>query len=209
MQLIRRASSAGPVAYQYVPGHSQVLGNELVDQLAKAAARGNGLGSLDEAGGQAWLRAGGPLLPWVALACRSLQQQLSWPDVTSRTLAAQADTVLDAEALLRPFLPPGPSAGGPSSAASAQATDLPANPSPACAFEDSALTVKIASYNVLTLAAPASRQSIGEGLAYQVARPSLLAQCLEEANVDIAAIQESRCPSGTLNAGPFYSLLWG
>ena len=49
----------------------------------------------------------------------------------------------------------------------------------------------------------------GSRLAYQVARPSLLARCLDEAGVDIAAIQESRCPSGTLHAGPFYRVCSG
>ena len=69
----------------------------------------------------------------------------------------------------------------------------PHTPAPAPSLHLWTHSWKIASYNVLTLAVPA-RGSQGpvraKGLAYQVARPSLLAKCLDEAGVDIAAIQE-------------------
>ena len=40
-----------------------------------------------------------------------------------------------------------------------------------------------------------------EGLAFRVARPALLARCLEDGDVDVAAVQETRCEQGTLRAG--------
>ena len=72
--------------------------------------------------------------------------------------------------------------------------------------------MRIASYNALSLASPAATAGAGalpEGLAYKVARPALLAKSLAAAEVDAASIQESRCPQGTLHAGPYYRICSG
>ena len=72
--------------------------------------------------------------------------------------------------------------------------------------EISHMHVKLASYNALSLAEPCQRhkdQLHSAGLAFRVARPALLARCLEAAQVDIAAIQETRCGPGTLTTGPY------
>ena len=78
LHLLGHASSGGCIRYQYTPGHKGIFGNELVDMLAKAAAKGSVLGNTHLQGADVWLRSGAPHLPWAA-ACRTLRGCVSWP----------------------------------------------------------------------------------------------------------------------------------
>ena len=74
------------------------------------------------------------------------------------------------------------------------------------------LQVNFASYNVPSLASPSARQACqlqGEGLAFRVARPALLARSLADCEVDIASIQETRCAAGTLFTGEYFRVCGG
>ena len=64
------------------------------------------------------------------------------------------------------------------------------------------ISVRFASYNALTLATNL-RGSHEEGLAFQPARPALLASQLLSAGINVAAIQEARTAEGSLRTGPF------
>ena len=203
MHLLRRSSSPGRQEYHYVPGHCGHFGNELVDAIAKVALRGVSLGHIvaDECCG--WLEDGGPLLPWFALACRSLQQGPAWPSVQGQPIHNSHAACDEAPRLLKPFLQiqarTDPEATLPDTAA-ADSSSLPT------------LALRIATYNVLSLAAPSKPQMDGpvaEGLAFRTARPALLAQSLRDAGIDIASIQESRCKAGTVHTGCYYRICSG
>ena len=105
MHLLRAASSGGSISHVYVPGHSQVYGNELADQIAKAAARGLSLGDVERDSCTMWLQGGGLYLPWMALACRALQGTAAWPSVDGSSLRCEVSRRrCDPTAVLEPFL---------------------------------------------------------------------------------------------------------
>ena len=200
LHLLRRSSSAGPVQYCYVPGHRGVFGNELTDGLAKAALHGCHVGSMCSEGLEGWLEAGGPFLSWFALTCRSLQASQSCPSVQGLPLHTHPADPADAADILRPFLPAQdvcPQIQAPSDTSPA---DLAAWPT---------FSLKIATYNALPLAAPASSQRDTEGLAYKAARPALLARCFEQEEVDLASVQETRCQQGVVHTGGYLRVCSG
>ena len=208
LHLLRRASSPGEIRYTYVPGHADVYGNEFVDSLAKAAAAGTCLGSVDLEDAALWLSQGGPKLPWFALACRSLQRSPQWPAVDGQALGPLLPPSTPPDLLLKPFLPieDGRSPLHHVPVAN-NGLETPASP-----HAPSAITLKIATYNALSLAAPLTSHQQGpcsEGLAFRIARPALLAQCLSDACVDVAAIQETRCAQGVLRAGAYHRICSG
>ena len=106
LHLLRGASSPGVLDYRYVPGHSKILGNEVADQLAKAAAKGVVLGVCELELADCWLKEGGPFLPWFACACRMLRGDPAWPSVHSEQALYSRPIACTPEQVLQPFLPP-------------------------------------------------------------------------------------------------------
>ena len=94
-----------------------------------------------------------------------------------------------AESLVAPFLPPEAAKVSPNSRAASE------------------LHVRVASYNVLTLAGAAATpdllQPCPEGLAHRPARAQLLAQSLLLHDIHVAGLQETRCEPGTLHTGQY------
>ena len=256
LHLLRSASSGGKLAYKYVPGHQGIFGNELVDQIAKAACQGTCLGDASLTEASRWLQDGGPYLPWFAAACRAMRGAPEWPVIDGTSLHLE-QPVQTPEELLRPFLPavdmqvkgaePPPDLAKPTlaralvlnyllgeqgpphdpatanrhvsgrtcrdgPAASADANATWTQPRDRDASPCLQLKLKIASYNALSLAAPSSQQKSQlqtEGLAFRTARPALLARSLAACNVDVAAVQETRCAAGTLFSGDYYRVCSG
>ena len=201
MHLLRKSRSAGRIVYQYVPGHEGYFGNELVD--AKAAVHGHCVGHLDLGDCATWLAGGGPLLPWFALACRALQQDPVWPSVHGCSIQNHHADRAEAPHLLRPFLQPQYFPGTEAEAPDTRAANSASIPT---------LALRIATYNALSLAAPSKLQEgrgTTEGIVFRIARPALLAQCLQDADVDIASIQESRCATGIVHTGCYFRVCSG
>ena len=209
LHLLRRASSSGSLQYRYVPGHQHIFGNELCDVLAKQAAKGRSLGGVTISEADRWLQRGGPYLPWFAAACRALRVHPEWPAMTGAPVGPLSPPSEAPQRLLEPFLPALPD----EAAVHTPATGGLGGPTDdAVPVEISHMHAKLASYNALSLAEPCQRhkdQLHSAGLAFRVARPALLARCLEAAQVDIAAIQETRCGPGTLITGPYYRVCAG
>ena len=208
LHLLRRASSRGDVSYRYTPGHRDVFGNELVDAIAKMAARGVSLGRTSLPQASKWLVDGAPYLPWFAAVCRSLRAQNPWPAFDGSPVGPLPGPSVGPDELLQPFLP------APAARGSSRRTSPRSGADSAGDIEEVRpfLQVKIASYNALSLAAPRAEEADrinSEGIAYKVARPALLARCLRDAGVDMASVQESRCAQGTLTTGDFFRICSG
>ena len=133
----------------------------------------------------------------------------AWPSVDGSPLYQEGRERCDPNDVLAPFLPTPPRLAQPSQRRDTTETGgvhCYAAPAPA------SLTLTVASYNSLSLAAvPASQNDAlnSEGLAFGVARPALLARSLEEASVEVACIQETRCAQGTLHTGAYYRVCSG
>ena len=206
LHLLRRASSGGNVLYTHTPGHNDIFSNELVDVVAKLAAKGSSLGSVGLPPATRWFAKGAPLLPWFAAACRSLRGMASWPSMDGTPVGPLAAPTLPPDRLLEPFLPVALHGRGGTASVNAGPESRP-KPEDCSRGDVPFLRIRLASYKALSLLAPDKRQQLHtEGIAFRVARPALLAQCLDEAMIDIAAVQETRCAAGTLTTGPYYRI---
>ena len=186
--LFRSASSPGSLTYEHVRSHEGHFGNEVVDTAARFAAAGRPLGTHPWADLGFWGSAGGVRLAWASLVCRSLQGDSTLPCFDGRYLGHDADLAgLDAASIVGPFLP---------------ASESPVEQS-AVAGQ---LCLRVVTVNVLTLNAfgtactPAARFG---GLGRQIAKPALLAASLLESQVNVAAVQESRCERGSIHTMGF------
>ena len=183
VHFLRSASSPGALSYIHVHSHDGTYGNEVVDSAAKIASRGHlncgrAWGFLEP-----WLSDGGRRITWAGLVCRSLQGDASLPDFLGGPLGDDADLRgMSATEIIAPFLPTGRSL---------------ADSTVVCG----PLSVRIASVNVLTLNSSARGAGSNPsfiGLARQTAKPAILARCLDEAGIAVAALQETRCERGVL-----------
>ena len=182
-----------PCQYRYAPAHVGNRYNELADYLAKAAARQVFTGAFDwrlPHTSIAWWARGGAMLTWFSLVLSRSSGNVSLPLPWGGPLGT--DVTPDprfAESLVAPFLPPEAAKVSPSSRAASE------------------LYVRVASYNVLTLAgaaaAPDLLQPCPEGLAYRPARAQLLAQSLLSHDIHVAGLQETRCEAGNLHTGHY------
>ena len=206
--LLRRTSSNGDIRYQYTPRHREVFGNELVDVLAKAAAKGIGLRCTSLPHGCKWLSAGTKYLPWFATACISLRAKAPWPAFDGSPEGPLPSPSMPPEELLQPFLPVPLNR----SSKGQQAPSRWQEDTPDAEGVHPFLRVKTASYNALSLAASqaaAADKLQGAGIALKIARPVLLARCLSAAEVDMASVQETRCSQGTLTTTNYFRICSG
>ena len=175
-----RAAATSELVLQYVPGHAGDIGHEIADVIAKAAADGESFGGVlwNSPGDVPWWAGHGFLWSWAAVVCRWAKGDDALPPPTSVDLAENRHLAgLSADAILRPFLPKAESRPGLSSTGK--------------------LWFRLVSYNALSLAT-AKKGPVEEGLAFQPARPALLAAQLDRAGIHCAAIQEARAEEGHL-----------
>ena len=179
----RSAATLSP-GLTYIPGHSDVLGNEIADVTAKSAAAGLPLGSIhwgleDQA---RWWADQGTLWAWAGVVCRWAKGDDALPSPLGQAIgegrhhggASSAD-------LVAPFIP--------------KECAAPAN-------GGGRLRLCAVSYNALTLATERTGP-VMEGLAFRPGRPAMLAQQLSQAGVSFAAIQEARTEEGFVFTEPF------
>ena len=182
-----------PAEYRYVAAHRGNRYNELADLLAKLAAKGGFVGAFtwDRPGlSFPWWRTGGATLSWFASVLARQLGDFSFPSPWGCPLGPeQVHPATEADRLVAPFLPPEPD----------QVTPHPS------AF--STLSVRIASYNVLTLADSLAPPDLAgpatEGIAYRPARAQLLAQSMQQHDIHVAGLQEARSEAGTTSAGQY------
>ena len=164
-----RELSPHPPRAAHVPGHRGHLGNEIADRLARSAAMGRCCGYLQWSADQQqpwWLSTGSPL-GWagVALSCLSATGVYPPPSTGGLPPCTQLSG-LDPTQLVAPFLPPtalsdrGPTRGNWGH-----------------------FSLRVCSFNVLSLNSLALEGTAADGLAYQPARPTLLADSLRAAGV--------------------------
>ena len=180
---------------QYVPGHSGHVFNEIVDRLAKQGARLPRFcpvpdSSLDVL--TTWIRQGGVRLAWAATALRSLAGDLSLPPLQGPLGSDSWHGPLTISQLVEPFIPAG--------AADVDTTQQPID-------SRVQLQLVVLSFNTLSLGASIEEDNGGgegeAGLRYRPGRAALLEKQLHQMQVMIAALQETRSPTGTLRAGHF------
>ncbi|CAE7291651.1 unnamed protein product [Symbiodinium sp. CCMP2592] len=180
-----RAATLCPPAVIYSPGHASVLGNEIADVAAKAAAEGQSVGSLQwhSPQGPAWWANQGYLWSWGAVVCSWAQGDEALPSPLADDLrSGRHMKQMEAEEVLAPFLPN--QTRGETDRTQGQ------------------LWLRFVSYNALSLATE-KRGPAEEGLSFQPARPALLANQLSLAGVTCAAIQEARTEEGHLTTGQY------
>ncbi|CAE7562302.1 unnamed protein product [Symbiodinium sp. CCMP2592] len=178
----REFSPRGVLA-SHVRGHQGCLGNELADCLARGAAKGRPCGHLAWAvdGNRPWWYQGGPPLSWAAVAIARLSGNAAYPPSAVTELPPCRDSLgLEPVQLVAPFLP---------------ASAPPAGEGAGCW---GSFSLRVCSFNVLSLNSRPVEGAIAEGLAFQAARPTLLANCLKDAGVHVALLQEARTEEGTL-----------
>ena len=181
MGIFVRAFAPHPPACTYTPGHAGSLGNELADRIAKAVARRQVCGHLawSQRGAAAWWQSGGDVLSWCSLLVTSLRGSVVYPRL-GEDLPPCADNLgLDNRQLVQPFLPEAESAS-PTEDTGAWGT----------------FSVCVCSFNVLSLNSLTVEGTAADGLAFQPARPTLLADRLLAAGAQIAMLQETRTEAG-------------
>ncbi|CAE7817460.1 unnamed protein product [Symbiodinium sp. CCMP2592] len=180
-----RAVATRPAAIVHTPGHAGTLGNEIADVSAKAAAHGlpHGWLSWEVDKELNWWDNQGEKWSWASLVCRWAAGDDALPSPLGDNIHLERHNAgLSVEQLLEPFLPP---------------------PSKSSDLERwGAIGLRISSYNALSLATERHRVA-EEGLAFQPARPALLAGQLHEAGIHCAAIQETRTAEGVVSTSGF------
>ncbi|CAE7706653.1 unnamed protein product [Symbiodinium sp. CCMP2456] len=175
----------GRIGLQYTPGHAGVLGNELADLAAKSAVAGCPLGELNwhVAADIDWWGHQGALWSWCSVVLGWAMGDDALPSPVGDRLNHERDHGgLSPAEIVQPFAP-----------------EVSSNE---VAVAQGLLHLRVASYNALSLATEKTRV-VDEGIAFQAARPALLASQLEKAGVCCAAIQEARTAPGHLVTGPF------
>ena len=173
----------------YIPGHQGCLGNEVADRAAKLAAKGVPIGRspCNGAVDPVWTARDSAALSWCGLALRALRGAPSLPPCND-VAPVRCDDVLgmDQYQLVAPFLPP------PSGDQQDRGDVVWGR-----------LTIRLCSFNVLSLNSLAVEGQPSEGLAFKPARPTLLADRLREAGAHVAFLQEARTEAGTLSSGGY------
>ena len=183
--------------YHYVPGHSANLGNDIGDALSKAGARAAAsIGvAFAPAERRLWFGNGAQILSWIGIALCSAQGYSHLPPLNTTDLGDDCfHAGLNHLQMLEPFVPPSALGSDPSGGSF---------PAPTSA----ALTVRIATFNALSLASAdddgpyrttgACKRTRTPG------RAAILAKQLDAAKIQVAFIQEARSAQGTSTAGPY------
>ncbi|CAE7824168.1 CFDP2 [Symbiodinium sp. CCMP2592] len=176
--------SPHPPQAAYVAGHSGCLGNELADCLARSAAQASPCGCLrwSPDGAKPWWFQDGHSLGWAAIAVANLSANEMYPGPHVDEVPPCADSIGRAPLqLVAPFLPGG-----------ALSSDTPIT------HVWGKLSLRVCSFNVLSLNSVSLEGTAADGLAFQPARPALLAECFRAAGVHVALIQEARTQEGLL-----------
>ncbi|OLP89546.1 hypothetical protein AK812_SmicGene28997 [Symbiodinium microadriaticum] len=184
-------------SFVYVPGHAGEYFNEAVDLLAKwGAHQPAATWGPDEAMTTltTWLQHGAPLLPWVTLVLQQLQGVPDLPPFGALHLGNdQWHAGLSSRELLQPFLPKG---------------IWEPDGQEANAIEPMRLSVRIASYNTLSLGGSLEGEDGGvddaAGLQSRPGRAALLAKQLDDLQISIASLQETRSPAGATSVGAYF-----
>ena len=203
---LRAQLTGGRDTYEYVAGHSGILGNEIADLLSKFGAKAKQLshGPVRAEGALAfWLRAGGDLLSWGGLAAQSLLGRPAAPPLCVDDLGQETDHAgLAPSDLIRPFVPRGLCAEKDGDTSTAGEKHI--------AYS---LDVCTASFNALSLLPPkavGAPAALSEaGLAFQTGAAAILERQLHAHGVVLACLQETRCPEGTLKTGRYVRLCSG
>ncbi|CAE7316773.1 unnamed protein product [Symbiodinium sp. CCMP2592] len=180
----------------YVPGHQGCYFNEVADLLAKAGSRTDSVATLlclPESTLEFWLSSGAGLLPWAATVLRQLKGDASLPPQGSRDLGDDTwHQGLSYHQMLAPFMP-------------AEVEKAPDGQMDTPSLFS--MDLCIASFNTLSLGAGLETDSGAgsgcQGLHQIPARAALLARQLQDCGVDVAALQETRCPQGFSKIGGF------
>ncbi|CAE7807351.1 unnamed protein product [Symbiodinium sp. CCMP2592] len=170
----------------HIRGHQGCLGNELADCLARAAAKGRPCGRLEWSpdNSQPWWHQGGSPLGWASVAIARFARNVSYPSPCAEGLQPCRDTLgLEPLQLVAPFLPT-PAPPGTSDGQSSWGH----------------FSLRVCSFNVLSLNSQSLEGPAAEGLAFQPARPTLLANSLRDAGIHIAMLQETRTEEGVLHS---------
>ena len=186
----RDAVADGPL-FEYIPGHKGFTGNEIADILAKAAAAGQPTGMLQWTGNVEpfWWCNHGSLWSWAGTVCRWARGDDALPSPLGEELQdGRHAGGMSVEDMSKPFIPAGGCTSG--------------------VLSHGQLSLRTASYNALSLAS-GRRTASDEGLAFQPAKPALLAGQLERSGVHFAAVQEARTDEGTLHSGSFFRFCSG
>ena len=190
MHALLRFGTATPAWYQYVPAHQDlpVMSSwTLPPNSAMSLAILTYLGAISFFAMEAGCFHG--LLPSASVPLA----MFPYPALMDARLGT---TGLSAEQILAPFHSrlsvPYPLEGS---------SDGCGSPGPAL----EQLSLRVASYKVLSLNAPpdAGRREAPVGLAFKAARPAILADSLLKHGVQVASIQETRCPAGMVRTGAF------
>ncbi|CAE7461489.1 unnamed protein product, partial [Symbiodinium necroappetens] len=190
--LLRRELNPQCSTYGYVPGHAGVLPNEVVDTLSKIGAAGKEVSCGLIASHNLtlrWFANGASLLPWVAVALRSLFGDVSLPSVGASDLGHnRCHGGLSELDLLAPFVP---------ARAAKQTAD-----SRTTVSVSADLHLRVATFNTLSLLGdPAEREPAG--LTGGPARAAILAAALAENDIHIACLQETRSDRGQSRVGDY------
>ena len=182
---LARSFGRYPLRVSYIPGHKGYLGNELADKLAKLAAREHFVG------GGLWR---GPHEPvwwaegsrWCGVAIKAMEgTPLSPPPGPVRAADCTSSLGLEGVQVVEPFLP----------------TSATASPVEEASW--GLLKMCFCSFNTLSLNSLTLEGNAEEGIAYKPARPTLLAEGLQKAGVQVAFLQETRTEVGVLRTQGF------
>ena len=184
-----RAFCQFPPNVTYVPGHQGCLGNEVADRAVKQAAKGVPIGRSPCKGAvdPVWTARNSAALSWCGFALRALRGTPALPPCNDIAPARCDDALgMDQYQLVAPFLPP------PSGDQQDRGDVVWGR-----------LSVRLCSFNVLSLNSLAVEGQPSEGLAFKPARPTLLADRLRKAGAHVAFLQEARTEAGTLSSGGY------
>ena len=223
LHCLRRDIAPSADTYSYVPGHAGLLPNEIVDKLSKAGASETrascGLHVTPDIM-RAWLVDGVHRIPWLGTAVRALVGDSALPPLNTAQLGHDADHGnLEPPDLIRPFAPSGTVDLDRTGTERAQAAFSRCSGAAAagetCVQDSFAharcviLQCTLASYNALSLLGEVDREISDNQAQLQtrkltaVGRAAVLAETLAAHEVDIAFLQETRCPKGRCQTGAY------
>ena len=194
---LRHRGCGGADSFSYIPGHQGAFFNEAADMLAKSSAKpATAINTTQQSMVvlRDWLGKGGARLGWATLIIRQLRGAPELPPIGALHLGTDDwHAGLHHWHLLQPFLPTGvwdnPEAQ--------QTTRL----------QPVRLKLRLLSYNTLSLGGclEDSQGAVEDttGLCRRPGRAALLARQLEDLDVTLASLQETRCPAGTTQVGAY------
>ena len=185
--ILSRTFGRYPPKAAYVPGHRGRLGNEVADRIAKFAGAGHSIGSGPWSSGipAVWLQRDCAAIGWCGPALQSLQGSTLLPPPRQDLEEIMSQGACGGGLhLVAPFLP-----------AQVDAPDGQGT--------DGSLRMRFCSFNVLSLNSVSVEGRASDGLAFQPARPALLASSLTQAGVHVCFVQEARTEVGVLSSSGF------